>query len=69
MSKSQTPDAVGTKPLKPSAAAAASSGSVPVGEEAAKTGATEPVEILTPSEQMARFAKEQKENDWGHQPC
>ena len=24
---------------------------------------------LTPEEQMARFAKELKENDWGHQPC
>lgn len=24
---------------------------------------------LTPDEQMARFAKELKENDWGHQPC
>jgi hypothetical protein len=24
---------------------------------------------LTPEEQMALFAKELKENDWGHQPC
>lgn len=24
---------------------------------------------LTPEEQMERFAKELKENDWGHQPC
>ena len=28
-----------------------------------------PPETLTPEEQMARFAKELKENDWGHQPC
>jgi hypothetical protein len=24
---------------------------------------------LTPEEQMARFEKEMKESDWGHQPC
>jgi hypothetical protein len=24
---------------------------------------------LTPEEQMARFEKHLKENDWGHQPC
>lgn len=24
---------------------------------------------LSPEEQMARFEKELKENDWGHQPC
>ena len=24
---------------------------------------------LTPEEQMEQFAKELKENDWGHQPC
>lgn len=24
---------------------------------------------LTPEEQMERFAQDQKENDWGHQPC
>jgi CDGSH-type Zn-finger protein len=24
---------------------------------------------LNPDEQMERFAKELKENDWGHQPC
>jgi len=28
-----------------------------------------PTNTLTPEEQMARFAKELKENDWGHQPC
>jgi len=27
------------------------------------------VSQLTPEEQMARFEKELKENDWGHQPC
>jgi len=26
-------------------------------------------ESLTPEEQMARFEKELRENDWGHQPC
>lgn len=31
----------------------------------------EPVDVskLTAEEQMARFEKELKENDWGHQPC
>lgn len=24
---------------------------------------------LTPDEQMARFERELKEQDWGHQPC
>lgn len=28
-----------------------------------------PANQLTPEEQMARFEKELKENDWGHQPC
>jgi hypothetical protein len=27
------------------------------------------VSKLTPEEQMARFEKDLKENDWGHQPC
>lgn len=31
--------------------------------------APQPPEQLTPEEQMARFEKELKENDWGHQPC
>ena len=26
-------------------------------------------EKLTPEEQMERFAKELKNDDWGHQPC
>jgi hypothetical protein len=26
-------------------------------------------EQLTPEEQMERFAKELKNEDWGHQPC
>lgn len=43
------------KPLQPPPAAAA------IGSE--------PAEVLTPEEQMARFEKELKENDWGHQPC
>lgn len=28
-----------------------------------------PASSLKPEEQMERFAKELKENDWGHQPC
>ena len=28
-----------------------------------------PAEKLTPEEQMERFAKELKNEDWGHQPC
>ena len=28
-----------------------------------------PVNQLSPAEQMARFEKELKEKDWGHQPC
>ncbi|MBI2813519.1 MAG: CDGSH iron-sulfur domain-containing protein [Opitutae bacterium] len=42
-----------------------------------KTGATcdgshqtmPPAPTLTPEEQMKRFEKELKDNDWGHQPC
>ena len=30
---------------------------------------TPPAATLTPEEQMERFARELKENDWGHQPC
>lgn len=35
----------------------------------AKIGGPAPANSLTPEEQMARFAKELQENDWGHQPC
>jgi len=41
-------------------------------ESAAKisaSGASAPVEKLTPEEQMALYEKDLKENDWGHQPC
>ncbi len=31
--------------------------------------ADKPADHLTPEEQMERFAQDQKENDWGHQPC
>lgn len=38
-----------------------------------KTGISAPdgeaADRLTPEEQMARFEKELKEQDWGHQPC
>ena len=33
------------------------------------TGQKAAVDELTPEEQMARFEKELKEDDWGHQPC
>ena len=39
---------------------------------AAASPLTPPVassEKLTPEEQMERFAKELKNEDWGHQPC
>jgi hypothetical protein len=38
----------------------------PAAPEAVPPG---PAGSLTPEEQMALFAKELKENDWGHQPC
>lgn len=28
-----------------------------------------PASELTPEEQMEQFAKQLKEDDWGHQPC
>lgn len=31
--------------------------------------AANPVDELTPEEQMERFERELKESDWGHQPC
>jgi hypothetical protein len=36
---------------------------------AAPVAGSVPAEQLTPEEQMERFAQDQKENDWGHQPC
>lgn len=40
---------------------------------APETGGTppeaKPVSELTPEEQMERFEKQLKEDDWGHQPC
>ncbi len=41
-------------------------------ETASATSGIKPgseVDTLTAEEQMARFEKELKENDWGHQPC
>ena len=37
--------------------------------DATATGIPVSPDQLTPEEQMERFAKELKENDWGHQPC
>jgi hypothetical protein len=42
---------------------------IPAVADAAKPGEPLPANSLTPAEQMERFAKELKENDWGHQPC
>jgi hypothetical protein len=41
------------------------------GPAMAVPSASEAVDVnqLTAEEQMARFEKELKENDWGHQPC
>lgn len=41
-----------------------------VGADAAgKPGEPIPANALSKEEQMKRFAKELKQNDWGHQPC
>ena len=48
---------------------AASAVTNPAGAAAAAPGEPAPANSLTPDEQMARFAKELQENDWGHQPC
>lgn len=39
------------------------------GPAATKLGEPTPANSLTPEEQMALFAKELQEKDWGHQPC
>ena len=39
------------------------------GTLSADTPQTDAVHQLTPEEQMERFAKELKNEDWGHQPC
>ena len=51
-------------PLPPSD----SPGIVPDSTTAIPTPGADP-NALTPEEQMARFEKELKETDWGHQPC
>lgn len=40
-----------------------------ISQPAAESEGVTPVDKLTPEEQMARFEKELKEKDWGHQPC
>lgn len=42
---------------------------VPFNDTTTELGKPTPVDQLTPAEQMARFEKELKEQDWGHQPC
>ena len=61
----------GTKPAAvvaplPAAVVAATD---PAAAAVAPLGEPAPAGSLTPDEQMARFAKELQENDWGHQPC
>ena len=46
-----------------------SGASNPAGTTAAKPAEPIPANSLNPDEQMEQFAKELKENDWGHQPC
>ncbi|HWA85359.1 MAG TPA: hypothetical protein VG710_03990 [Opitutus sp.] len=41
----------------------------PVPPPAAKKPDAPAPPALTPEEQMEAFARELKENDWGHQPC
>jgi hypothetical protein len=50
----------------PSAQGVASVAQAPT---AAPGDAAAPASQLTPEEQMALFAQDLKENDWGHQPC
>ena len=52
------------KPVKPPAPVAAKPAA-----EGASADQPVPADKLTPEEQMERFARDQKENDWGHQPC
>ena len=52
-------------PAKPEAAAATKS---PTPLNIASDHPVDPSK-LTPEEQMARYEKDLKENDWGHQPC
>jgi len=66
----------GQKPTDKSAPAAASTAATAapaksLASVSAVPATSEPVDVskLTPEEQMARFAKELQENDWGHQPC
>lgn len=54
------------KKLPPAQAAAPLAAPVPV---APVTGGPVTPDQLTPEEQMELFAKDLKENDWGHQPC
>lgn len=58
-----------TKPAAGSKPPPASVAGKPAGPSAAKPGEPIPANSLNPEEQMERFAKELKENDWGHQPC
>ena len=41
----------------------------PVAPAVPPPAGTEPAEVMTPEEQMARFEEQLKFDDWGHQPC
>ncbi|MDI1337747.1 MAG: hypothetical protein PSU94_16310 [Lacunisphaera sp.] len=62
MTKKQQAGKPPRKPSKPAPKKAA----IPA---AAPATAVAPPDKLTPEEQMERFAKELKNEDWGHQPC
>jgi len=42
---------------------------LPAPAAAASGAGADVAEKLTPEEQMERFARELKNEDWGHQPC
>ena len=59
------------RPAEPAAPPAPTPASAPAPAASATEAenANPPAAALTPEEQMERFAKDLKENDWGHQPC
>ena len=58
------------RPAPPTSAAGARAANPPGGApDVSPPAEGAPAGQLTPEEQMALFAKELKENDWGHQPC
>jgi|GEM_PF-6640507 len=62
---SKPASAPAVKPTEPAAVASP----LVVQQSSTEIGQVPPASELTPEEQMARFAKELQEKDWGHQPC